>query len=67
MDPLSQLVSDDGALVSRQLYYDPEIYRIERQRVFGRSWLFLGHQNAIDPCRGLAHFRPSDVKPPFTL
>ena len=47
MDPLSELVSDDGALVSRRLYHDPEIYRLEQQRVFGRSWLFLGHESQI--------------------
>lgn len=37
------LVSDDGSRVSRRLYYDEALYRLEQSRVFGRAWLFLGH------------------------
>jgi phenylpropionate dioxygenase-like ring-hydroxylating dioxygenase large terminal subunit len=41
------LVSDDGARVSRRLFFDEAIYRRELERVFGRCWLFLGHESQV--------------------
>lgn len=40
---IESLVSEDGAHVSRRLWHDEQIYRLEQERVFGRCWLFLGH------------------------
>jgi phenylpropionate dioxygenase-like ring-hydroxylating dioxygenase large terminal subunit len=34
-------------LVGREIFNDPDIYDTELQRVFGRSWLFLGHETQI--------------------
>jgi 3-phenylpropionate/trans-cinnamate dioxygenase alpha subunit len=47
MDAPDALVSDDGTWVSRRLFSDPEVYRLEKERVFGRSWLFLGHESQL--------------------
>jgi len=33
--------------VSRRVYTDPEIFDIEMERLFGRSWLFVGHESQI--------------------
>ncbi|MCP4004276.1 MAG: aromatic ring-hydroxylating dioxygenase subunit alpha [bacterium] len=50
MVDIEKLVSPDGSLVSRRLWFDEEVYRLEQERVFGRCWLFLGHESQIrDP------------------
>lgn len=47
MDDFASLVSDDGALVSRRLWHDADLYRLEQERIFARCWLFLGHESQI--------------------
>jgi len=44
---IESLVSEDGSLVSRKLWFDEEVYRLEQERVFGRCWLYLGHESQI--------------------
>jgi phenylpropionate dioxygenase-like ring-hydroxylating dioxygenase large terminal subunit len=41
------LVDTRTAMVNREVYSDPEIYRLEQERVFGRCWLVLGHESMI--------------------
>jgi phthalate 3,4-dioxygenase subunit alpha len=36
----------DG-MVPASIYGDPEIFRLERERVFPRSWVFLAHESEI--------------------
>ena len=43
----STLVSEDCVHVSRRLFYDDAIFEVEKTKVFGRSWLFLGHESQI--------------------
>lgn len=42
------LVCEDGTSVSRRLFYDDTIFEVEKTKVFGRSWLFLGHESQIE-------------------
>ena len=41
------LVSDDAAWISRKVWSDPAVYELEKQAIFGKSWLFLGHESQI--------------------
>src|SRR3954454_20826496 len=34
-------------MVPAQIYGDQEVFELERERVFGRSWLFLAHESEI--------------------
>ena len=45
--PLSELVSKDGCHVSRRVFSDPEIYQLEKQHIFSRTWIFMGHESEI--------------------
>ncbi|MBW2269087.1 MAG: aromatic ring-hydroxylating dioxygenase subunit alpha [Deltaproteobacteria bacterium] len=41
------LLSEDGTWVSRRLFFDADLYEIEKHRVFARSWLMVGHESQI--------------------
>ncbi len=43
----SHWVSDDGSAVRREVFTDPAIYRLEKERIFGRSWLYLAHESQL--------------------
>jgi phenylpropionate dioxygenase-like ring-hydroxylating dioxygenase large terminal subunit len=45
--PMSDYVAAEGAAVSRALYTDPALYRLELERVFARCWLYLGHETQL--------------------
>lgn len=48
MDSMLQpLVSADGSHVSRRVFRDPSIYRLEQQRIFARSWLYVAHESQL--------------------
>jgi benzoate/toluate 1,2-dioxygenase subunit alpha len=47
-ETLARLV--EPGRVSRRVYTDPEIFELEMERIFGRSWLFVGHSSQVpDP------------------
>ena len=41
------MVSEDGSLVSRRIFRDAELYRLEQQQIFARSWLYVGHESQL--------------------
>jgi phenylpropionate dioxygenase-like ring-hydroxylating dioxygenase large terminal subunit len=41
------LVNDDATLISRKAWVDPDVYELEKRGVFGKAWLFLGHESQI--------------------
>lgn len=44
---LSNLVDVNNGLVNRKIYTDREIYQAELEQIFGRCWLFVGHESLI--------------------
>jgi phenylpropionate dioxygenase-like ring-hydroxylating dioxygenase large terminal subunit len=34
-------------MIPAHLYSDPEIFRLEQERLFGRAWMFLAHESEI--------------------
>ena len=43
----SGLVDLASGLISREIFVNDEIYAQEQERVFARSWLFVGHESQI--------------------
>ena len=43
----NELVNSQKGLVSRDIFVDPELYEIEKERVFARCWLFVGFEDQI--------------------
>jgi phenylpropionate dioxygenase-like ring-hydroxylating dioxygenase large terminal subunit len=41
------LVDPAAGQISREIFVNDEIYREELERVFARSWLFVGHESQI--------------------
>ncbi|MFD1237407.1 SRPBCC family protein [Pseudonocardia benzenivorans] len=46
-DRLHQLVSLERGEIDRSIFSDPEIFEQEMALIFGRSWLFLGHESQV--------------------
>ncbi len=46
-DRLRSLVNWAEGRISPEIFVDEDIYRLELERVFGRSWLFLAHDSMI--------------------
>ncbi len=44
---IADLVNEDASLVSRRCWSDQRVYELEKKGIFGKSWLFLGHESQI--------------------
>ena len=44
---VSDLVNEDATLVSRRCWTDQHVYELEKKGIFGKAWLFLGHESQI--------------------
>jgi 3-phenylpropionate/trans-cinnamate dioxygenase alpha subunit len=44
---LDGLVDAEEGLISASIYTDERIYQLELENLFGRTWLFLGHETMI--------------------
>jgi 3-phenylpropionate/trans-cinnamate dioxygenase alpha subunit len=47
MSKFGDLVDIDKRTVSPHAFFDPEVYRAEQQHIFGRCWLYLGHDGQL--------------------
>lgn len=46
-EKLRSYVNHSQGLVDRRIFIDEQIYKLELERVFARSWLYLGHQSQL--------------------
>jgi phenylpropionate dioxygenase-like ring-hydroxylating dioxygenase large terminal subunit len=37
----------DSGLIPARIFNDPEVHRLELERLFARSWMFIGHESEI--------------------
>ncbi len=44
---IKSLVDPEGGLIDRRIFSDRAIYELERERLFPRCWLYLGHESEI--------------------
>lgn len=44
---IAHLVTADGSRIGRRVFTSQEIYLLEKQRIFGRNWLYLAHSSQI--------------------
>lgn len=51
MDSIASLVDSENGYISREIFVNKELYERELEQVFGRAWLFVGHESLI-PERG---------------
>ena len=43
----NELVNQDATLISRRAWSDEHVYELEKKAIFGKAWLFLGHESQI--------------------
>lgn len=41
------LVRPEEGRINRRIFVDPDVYRLELERIFARCWLFVGHESQI--------------------
>jgi 3-phenylpropionate/trans-cinnamate dioxygenase alpha subunit len=46
---LLELVDTKNGLIDRRIFADPEIYQLELERIFARTWNFMCHDSQIPP------------------
>ena len=44
-DNLSALIRGDR--VHRRIYTDPDLFALEMERIFGRAWIYVGHESQV--------------------
>jgi 3-phenylpropionate/trans-cinnamate dioxygenase subunit alpha len=44
---IKSLVDPEGGLINRRIFADRDIYDLERERLFSRCWLYLGHESEV--------------------
>jgi phenylpropionate dioxygenase-like ring-hydroxylating dioxygenase large terminal subunit len=47
MPDLSALVDVDNGVISREVFVNEQLFKLEAERLFSRAWLFVGHESQI--------------------
>lgn len=47
MGALSDVIGYEKGLIDRRIFADQDIYQQELEQIFGRCWLFIGHESQI--------------------
>ena len=47
MDLKSVVEAVNGGMIPPPIYCDDEIFAAERERVFGRAWMYLAHESGV--------------------
>ncbi|MEN2740597.1 Rieske 2Fe-2S domain-containing protein [Microbacterium sp. X-17] len=47
IDRLERTVEPEQGWIPMFVYSDPDVYRLELERVFGKTWLFLAHESEV--------------------
>jgi phenylpropionate dioxygenase-like ring-hydroxylating dioxygenase large terminal subunit len=46
-EAIASLVDGGNGRVHRRVYTDPDVFELELERIFGRAWLFVGHESQV--------------------
>lgn len=46
-EAIASLVDGHNGRVHRRVYADPDVFELELERIFGRAWLFVGHESQV--------------------
>ncbi len=44
---LNDLIKPQEGLVSARIFTDPEIYRLEQEKIFAKTWLYVAHESEV--------------------
>ena len=44
-EDLARLV--EPARLHRSIYTDPEVFELEMERIWGKAWIFIGHESQV--------------------
>jgi 3-phenylpropionate/trans-cinnamate dioxygenase alpha subunit len=44
---IERAVAPDAGWIRPEIFADPELYKLEQERIFGRCWLLLGHESQL--------------------
>ncbi len=47
LEALLKAVQPDRGQIPAAIFSDPDVYRLEMDRIFGRSWLFVAHESEV--------------------
>ena len=49
MDAIADMIVEQirTGMIPAHVYSDPEVFELERERLFGRTWVFLAHDSEV--------------------